>query len=68
MRYILIIVVGIIYMIWLIASIKDLINTLESYFFTHIWIELKTYSKVCAISHIIVLSCYSFVVFITGRT
>lgn len=64
----LIIVLGIIYIIWMIVSIKDLINTSESYFFTHIWTELKMYSKVCVISHIVVLSCYSFVMFITGRT
>lgn len=67
MEYMLVFIVGIVYIIWLIASMKDLINTSENYFFTHIWVELKGYSKVCVVSHIVVLSCYSLFKLIIER-
>ena len=67
MEYIFVLVLGIIYILWLIVSIKDIINTSENFFFTHIWVELKGYSKLCVISHIICLSGYGLFKLIIER-
>lgn len=66
MKYIWIIMLIIVYIIWFIASLKDLIKTAKKIKIKYIFDSLEEYTVVFIALHLALLFGYSLAVFIDG--
>lgn len=66
MKYIWIVMLIILYMIWFIASLKDFIKTAKRIKIKHILDSLEEYTVVFILVHLALLFGYSFAVFVDG--
>lgn len=66
MKYIWIVMLIIIYIIWFIASLKDFIKTAKQIKIKYIFDSLEEYTTVFIILHLALLFVYSLAVFIEG--
>lgn len=66
MKYIWIVMLIIIDIIWFIASLKDFINTAKQFKTKYIFDSLEDYTSAFIFLHLIVLFTYSLALFIKG--
>lgn len=60
MKYVWIVMLTIVYVIWFIASLKDFIETARHYKLKYIWGELEEYTLMFIVLHLIFPICVQF--------
>lgn len=66
MKYVWIIILGIVYLIWLIAVVKDIVETVKLFKLKWVLIELEDYSKGFLLIHLFILFGYSVYMWFAG--